>query len=438
MEVLGVIGIAVSLIVIMYMISNGFNGIFAAIVATIIVIVTNQMPFFEYLVGSEASFVTELGNFIVQNYAIFLLGSLLAKYMEVSGATTAIANQVLSWVGKESAYSVMVALFVISAILTYGGISMFVVIFALIPLARPLFKQLNISWFLATIPIFGGMATFTMSMLPGTPAMPNVIPSTALGTPLTASPVIGLIATAISIAFTLVYMRFELARSTGRGETYESTAGAIAVEEGVLEEALPPVSLSFIPILALLAIIIIFSATPFIVVIALSIAVILAAVLLFKYIPSQKAAINSGIVGSFGSIMVTGNTIAYGGILTAAPGFAVIANLINDIPGSPLISLAIATIVVSFVTGSAVGTAGIAVQNFAPLYISMGIAPTLIHRIISISSGVFGVMPHTGLSISYNEVAGMTMKENFKYQFITVNVNHMVTLAIVLVITAFM
>ena len=84
------------------------------------------------------------------------------------------------------------------------------------------------------------------------------------------------------------------------------------------------------------------------------------------------------------------------------------------------------------------GTAGIAVQNFAPLYISMGIAPTLIHRIISISSGVFGVMPHTGLSISYNEVAGMTMKENFKYQFITVNVNHMVTLAIVLVITAFM
>ena len=84
MEVLGVIGIAVSLVVIMFMISKGFNGIFAAIVATIIVILTNQMPFFEFLVGSEQSFVTELGNFIVQNYAIFLLGSLLAKYMEAS------------------------------------------------------------------------------------------------------------------------------------------------------------------------------------------------------------------------------------------------------------------------------------------------------------------------------------------------------------------
>lgn len=438
MEVLGVIGIAISLIVIMFMISRGFNGIFAAIVATIIVIITNQMPFFEYLVGSNQSFVTELGNFIVQNYAIFLLGSLLAKYMEASGATISIANQVLNWVGKDSAYSVMVALFAISAILTYGGISMFVVIFALVPLARPLFKQLNISWFLATIPIFGGMATFTMSMLPGTPAMPNVIPSTALGTPLTASPVIGLIASAVAIAFILGYMKFELDRSVARGETYENTAGSGKVEAGVATEDLPPVSLSFIPILALLAIIIIFSATPYIVVIALSTAVILAAVLLSKYIDSQKDAINLGIVGSFGSIMVTGNTIAYGGILTAAPGFTVIADLIMKTPGSPLISLAIATIVVSLVTGSAVGTAGIAVQNFAPLYLDMGIAPTLIHRIVSISSGVFGVMPHTGLSISYNEVANMTMKENFKYQFITVNVTHMVVLVVVLILTAFM
>lgn len=438
MEVLGVIGIAVSLIIIMYMITKGFNGIFAAIVATVIVVITNQMPFFEYLVGSDQSFVTELGNFIVQNYAIFLLGSLLAKYMEASGATVSIANQVLSWVGQDSAYSVMVALFVISAILTYGGISMFVVIFALIPLARPLFKKLNISWFLATIPIFGGMATFTMSMLPGTPAMPNVIPSTSLGTPLTASPVIGLVTSAVAIIFILGYMKFELGRSVARGETYENTAGTETVEEVAVEENLPPIALSFVPILALLAIIIIFSSTPFIVVIALSTAIFLAAALLRKYIPSQKETINNGIVGSFGSIMVTGNTIAYGGILTAAPGFAVISDLIMKTPGSPLISLAIATIVVSFVTGSAVGTAGIAVQNFAPMYLEMGIAPTLIHRITSISSGVFGVMPHTGLSISYNEVANMTLKDNFKYQFITVNVTHMIVLVVALIMAAFM
>lgn len=438
MEVLGVIGIAVSLIVIMYMITKGFNGIFAAIVATVIVVLTNQMPFFEYLVGSDQSFVTELGNFIVQNYAIFLLGSMLAKYMEVSGATTSIANKVLDWVGKDSAYSVMVALFVISAILTYGGISMFVVVFAVIPLARPLFKQLDISWKLVAIPVFGGMATFTMSMLPGTPAMPNVIPSTALGTPLTASPAIGLVASAVAIIFILIYMKFELNKSVAKGESYSDLAPEQVIDNTVKEAELPSVGLSFIPIIALLAIIIIFSATPYIVVIALATAVILSASLLYKFVPSQKEAINAGIVGSFGTIMVTGNTIAYGGILTAAPGFQVISDLIMQTPGSPLISLAIATIVVSFVTGSAVGTAGIAVQNFAPMYLEMGIAPSLVHRITAISSGVFGVMPHTGLSITFNEVSDLSLKDNFKYQFITVNVTSFISLIVAIIMASFM
>lgn len=439
MEVLQVIGIAVALVAIMYLIAKGFNGIFAAIVATIIVIVTNQMPFFETLVGSDASYVTAFGNFIVQNYAIFLLGSLLAKYMEASGATVSIANKILQWVGTDSPYSVMVAIFIISAVLTYGGISMFVVVFAVIPLARPLFKQLNLAWNLVAIPIFGGMATLTMSMLPGTPAAPNFIPSNGLGTPLTASPVIGIVTSIISVIFILIYMRYALKRSQAKDEQYADFAPDEVKEEVVVEEMnLPNFWISIVPLVVLLAIIIIFSAVPYIVVLALSVGILLSAILMWVYIPDHKQTLNAGINGSFGSIMVTGNTIAFGGILTAAPGFAVIADLIMRIPGSPLISLAVATIVISFVTGSAVGTAGIAVQNLAPIFLNMGIAPELLHRIISISSGVFGVMPHTGLSITFNEVAGLNLRNNFKYQFIAVNVTHMIVIVVAIIMGSFM
>ena len=439
MEVLQVIGIALALVAIMYLIARGFNGIFAAIVATIIVIATNQMPFFETLVGSDASYVTAFGNFIVQNYAIFLLGSLLAKYMEASGATVSIANQILKWVGTDSPFSVMVAIFIISAVLTYGGISMFVVVFAVIPLAKPLFKRLNIAWNLVAIPIFGGMATFTMSMLPGTPAAPNIIPSTALGTPLTSAPVIGIIGSIVAVIFILFYMRWALKRSIAKGEKYSDfAADDDTAEEAIAEENLPNFWLSIVQLVVLLAIIIIFSTTPHIVVLALGTGIILSAVLMWKYVPSHKQTLNAGINGSFGTIMVTGNTIAFGGILTAAPGFAVVTDLIMRVPGSPLISLAIATVVVSFVTGSAVGTAGIAVQNLAPIYLNMGIAPQLIHRITSISSGVFGVMPHTGLSITFNEVSGLNLKNNFKYQFISVNVTHMIVLVVALAMSAFM
>ena len=111
--------------------------------------------------------------------------------MDKSGATISIANKVLSVVGTKNPYNALVALFIISALLTYGGINVFVIIFALIPMAKPIFRKLNISWKLVTIPVFGGTSTFTMTMLPGAPSLHNIVPSTALGTTLTAGPVIG-------------------------------------------------------------------------------------------------------------------------------------------------------------------------------------------------------------------------------------------------------
>ena len=99
--------------------------------------------------------------------------------MEKSGATQSIADKILGLTGTEKPYSVLFAIYVIACIVTMGGISFFVVCFALIPMAKPLFKRLNIAWNLVTIPLFAGMATWTMSMIPGSPAIVNVIPSNA-------------------------------------------------------------------------------------------------------------------------------------------------------------------------------------------------------------------------------------------------------------------
>ncbi len=144
MNIIGTIGIVLGLLAIIYFTTTGFNALLAAPLATIVVIVFNQMPFFDALIGSTNSYMSALAGFIVTNFAVFLLGSILAKYMEKSGATITIANSILQKVGSDKPYPVLVALFIISALLTYGGISMFVVCFALIPLARPLFKRLNL------------------------------------------------------------------------------------------------------------------------------------------------------------------------------------------------------------------------------------------------------------------------------------------------------
>lgn len=435
MDILGTLGIIIGLIAIVYLTTKGFNAIVAAPVAAMLVIVLNRMPFFASLVGTEGSYIASMAGFLVTNFAVFFLGSILAKYMEKTGATVTIANSILNLVGAENPYSVMVALFFVSALLTYGGVSMFVVTFALIPMARPLFKRLNLSWNLVTVPIFAGMATFTLSMLPGTPASSNFIPSNALGTPLTAAPVIGIIVSLIVIVYVLIYMKYALNKSLKNGETYEKMGLSTDDNVELSTNNLPNIWVSLAPLVSLIAIIIVFSHVANIVLIALTVAILMAAVLMNKQLESQKTTLNDGAVGSVMPTLSTAFTVAFGATLTSAPAFLAIQQSILNIPGNPLISLAVATVLLSFVTGSSVGTVGIVMNSFAKTYLEMGVPAVLIHRISAIAGGVFGVMPHTGLVIVYNNVAKLDLKSSFKYQFMTVNVGHFIALIVSLILS---
>lgn len=154
MDILGIIGILLGILTIILFIVKKFNIIVAAPIATIVVLLFNDVSILETVFGKENSYMTSLAGFVASNFAIFLLGSILAKYMDKAGATISIANKVLSIVGTKNPYNALVALFIISSILTYGGINVFVIIFALVPMAKPIFQQLNISWKLVIIPIF--------------------------------------------------------------------------------------------------------------------------------------------------------------------------------------------------------------------------------------------------------------------------------------------
>lgn len=301
--------------------------------------------------------------------------------------------------------------------------------------ARPLFKRLNLSWNLVTVPIFAGMATFTLSMLPGTPASSNFIPSNALSTPLTAAPVIGIIVSLIVIVYVLIYMKYALNKSLKNGETYEKMGLSTDDNVELSTNNLPNIWVSLAPLVSLITIIIVFSHVANIVLIALTVAILMAAVLMNKQLESQKTTLNDGAVGSVMPTLSTAFTVAFGATLTSAPAFLAIQQSILNIPGNPLISLAVATVLLSFVTGSSVGTVGIVMNSFAKTYLEMGVPAVLIHRISAIAGGVFGVMPHTGLVIVYNNVAKLDLKSSFKYQFMTVNVGHFIALIVSLILS---
>lgn len=378
--------------------------------------------------------MTSLAGFIASNFAIFLLGSILAKYMDKSGATISIANKVLSLVGTKNPYNALVALFIISAILTYGGINVFVIIFALIPMAKPIFKQLNISWKLVIIPIFGGTSTFTMTMLPGAPSLHNVVPTTALGTTLTSGALLGIAASIVAIVFILIFMKISLVRSLRKGETF-TLSKVDEINDGNTNRKLPSFVISLLPIVVLLAIILIFSSVNNIIIVALIVAILLSAILFRKEIKQQKEVLNEGANESLGSTIATGSTIAFGSIATSVPAFKSIFQLIQSIPGPPVLSLMVGTGLIGGITASAVGAIGISVANFAPYYLELGLDPETIHRAIAIGSGALSIVPYSGFLIIFNNLTGLSMKDTFLKGFISISVTHWIAMFVVVIMT---
>ncbi|HFI0404876.1 TPA: GntP family permease [Streptococcus suis] len=429
MEILAILGVLLAVVAIIYLTSKNLHVIVAAPVASLIILVTNQMNIIEAMLGKEQSYMAGLAGFLINNFVIFMLGSILARYMEASGATLTIANSILKVMGKDSPYKVLLAIALITSILTYGGVSIFVVIFTLLPLSRPLFKELNINWALFPIPVFMGASTYTMTTLPGTPSIQNVIPTKVLGTSLTAAPLISLAASLVLLLFGLFYMAYCLKKSLANGETYTEDDDDTVVD---LAEKRPNLLFSILPLLSLIGTIFLLNKTPNVLAIGLLVSIVLSAILFYPYLPNQKELLNSGATASIVPAFATSSTVAFGTVLTLSAGFAVIQEWIQQIPGSPLISLSVSTALLSGIIGSSSGAVGIASSNFLPAYLEMGINPEILHRVVVVASAILTVVPQSGVMITFHNLSKISMKRGLKYSFVLVTVGHILALMVIL------
>lgn len=435
MALVEITGIVIAIVCIIYGAVKGVNILVLAPLTAIIVIVTNMMPFFATLIGLENSYMAGLAEFVINFFGVFLLGSILARYIDESGAAESIAKGVLKLTGTKKKFPVLVALFLISVLLTYGGISLFVVMFVLVPLAKPLFQKLNLAWNLVGIPIMLGFGTLTMTMLPGTPSVQNVVPSVYLATTLTAAPLLGLAGALVTVLFSLWFINYTLKKSLMQGKSFADFETADTGEQ-LLNRPIPPLFLSVLPLLILIVIIIIGSAMEVdqIILIGLTTAIVVSAVVFAKYIPNQKNVINGGAEGSVMPIFLTASSVAFGIVITMAPGFDYISRSILNLPGDPLVSLSVANISFGAITGSSSGALGIVLQAFGTDYLAMGIDAEVIHRVSAIASSVLTVMPHSGVILTLFTLTGLTHKNAFKNLFIGMTGANLLALIVVIIV----
>jgi len=438
---MAVLGILLSLALLMFMAYRGFSVIFFAPVFAILAAIFSGMAI---MPTYTEIFLPNLANYVKVYFPFFLLGAVFGKVMEESGAAKAIAKAIVNKLGKKQA---MLSVVLSAAILTYGGVSLFVVAFAVYPFAASIFKEADIPKRLVPATIALGAFTFTMDALPGTPQIQNSIPMKFFNTDLYAAPIFGTLGAIMVLVGGIAYLewRKRTAQAAGEGYGTDHKNEPEIVEDGNLPNPL----LATLPLVSVLVVTLILqkivfpswnisswvTQAPYNIVktgvvgtmnnwalmIALAVGIALALVINPTRIKGNLAkAINAGAIGSLLAVMNTASEVGFGNVIKSLPGFQTIAHALMGINGggSPLLSEAVTVNVLSGVTGSASGGMSIALDTFGKSYLEWAtranIDPQLLHRVASMASGGMDTLPHNGAVITLLGIAGLTHKQSYK------------------------
>jgi H+/gluconate symporter-like permease len=250
LNIISTIGILLSLAFIIVLALRGWHIIVIAPLAAVLAALFSDLNILQTLTGPYMKgFVNYAGKF----YLIFLMGTLFGKFMEDSGAARSIATAIIKLIGGGgNSLRVLLAFSVVCMVLTYGGVSLFVVIFTVLPIARSLWKEANIPWHLFMLSFVFGAASITMTMLPGSPQIQNIMPTKYLHTTAMAAPLLGLMGAAVVAAFNILYMKYCLKKVKEKGEIYVAPTGVGIIAESTETKEMPNVWLSLLPMVVVL------------------------------------------------------------------------------------------------------------------------------------------------------------------------------------------
>jgi H+/gluconate symporter-like permease len=396
---LSMVGLIGGLALLIFLTMRGMNLLVAGPLCALFVAVFSGLPLFPQLVGEgEANLVgnymTGFSGFIASWYLMFLLGAIFGKVMEDSGAADSVSKWIVEKLGMKRA---VLAIVIACAVLTYGGVSLFVVAFSVYPMAVSLFRQADLPRRFIPAALAFGSVTFTMTSA-GSPEIQNWIPIEYLGTTPYAGWEVSLIVAVFMMVFGYWWLRRMITKAVARGEKF------VARENDPVNEAksLPNPFTGLIPLLVVLIISFIFhdSLQQSSLIIALLGGVIATYLLNRKYFKSFWNAVSEGTLGALVALGNTAAVVGFGGVAKAVPAFEVAVNAMTSIPGSPLIGGAIAVSVIAGMTGSSSGGQAIALPLLAPHYMDMGVNPEALHRVVSISSGALDSLPHNGYVVT--------------------------------------
>jgi len=410
-------GIILALALLMFLAYRGMSILWIAPICAGIVALTGGI---DLLTAYTENYMTGFVGFTKSWFPAFMLGAIFGKLMEVSGGAKSVAHFLVKLVSTKRA---VLAILIGCIVLGYGGVSVFVIAFAMYPLALEVFREANITRKLIPGTLACGMFTIAMTSLPGTPQIQNLIPMQYFGTTPTAAPILGIVASIIMGLGGFLYLDRRAKYYTAKGEVFIEPAGKLSAETAMTSDYtdLPNPLLSFLP---LIAVVIVLNILKQHVVVSLLSGILTSIIISFNRLKGKYVKIiNEGAQNSVLAIINTSAAVGFGAVVKAVPGFVTLTDIVLGIQGSPLLSCAIAVTLLAGATGSASGGMGIALEALGAKYLAVaqatGISPAAFHRVASIASGGLDSLPHNGAIITVLSICGMTHKDSYREMFVT-------------------
>jgi len=407
-------------------------------------------------------FMEAMVGFVKNYFPVFLLGAVFGKVIELSGFSKSIVKAVIGLIGRERA---MLAIVLVGAILTYGGVSLFVVVFAVYPFAVEMFRASDIPKRLIPGTIALGAFTFTMDSLPGTPQIQNIIPTSYFKTTAYAAPWLGITGATFILIMGITYLEWRRRSALAAGEGYGT--GHTNEPEKLADEELASPYIAILPLVVVGVLNKVFTllvaanygsgydvklaalkapvhvsvdkvAAIWAVEGALLAGILTVFIFAFrkvsdKFAEGSKAAVSGALLASIN----TASEYGFGSVIAALPGFIVIRDALMAIP-NPLVNEAISVTSLAGITGSASGGLSIALAAMADQFTeaakTAGIPLEVFHRVASMASGGMDTLPHNGAVITLLAVCGLTHVQSYKDIFAVTCIK---TLAVFLVIAVY-
>ena len=478
---MGLLGILLGLGLLVWLSYRGWSVLVLAPAGAMVAALLSGEPL---LAHWTLTFMTAAGGFVAQFFPLFLLGAIFGKLMDDSGAVHGIAQWLTDLLGAQRA---ILAVVLAGALVTYGGVSLFVAFFVLAPMAQAVFRAADLPRRLIPAAIALGTFTFTMTALPGSPAIQNAIPMPFFGTTGFAAPGLGLMAAAIMLGWGLWWLGRSQQAARRAGEGYDPgaleappTRDPLVRERGSTATHFDPAELTHRPpapdlpgivrALAPMVVVIVvnllcslwllprldtrYLAEPrfggiglshvagvWSVIVALAAGIVALLVLQRPRLHHPKASVAAGANGAALPVLSVASLVGFGAVVAALPAFAVVRDWVLGLGGSPLVSLAVSTNLLAALTGSASGGLTIALDALGPTYLELanlhGIDPALLHRVAVIGAGTLDSLPHNGAVVSLLAVCGCTHRESYRDLVIVAVVGPIVALVAVIALGSF-